>query len=57
MPVEQVWNFAKQIWRREIHTITNFKNKVELRKRIEYCIKRVPAEKLRIYVAKTKGLM
>ena len=57
MPVEQVWNFAKQIWRREIHLIDNFKNKPELRRRIELCIKRAPAKHLRTYVDKTKRLM
>ena len=57
MPVEQVWNFAKQIWRREIPLIDNFKNKPELRRRIELCIKRAPAKHLRTYVDKTKRLM
>ena len=38
MPVEMVWNYAKRLWRQEVPKIDNFKNKTDLRRRIERCI-------------------
>ena len=57
MPVEMVWNFAKRLWRQEVPKIENFKNKTDLRRRIERCIMRVPASYLLIHVESTKRLM
>ena len=57
MPVEMVWNFAKQLWRQEVPNIVNFKNKADLRRRIERCIMKVPTSYLLTHVESTKRLM
>ena len=57
MPVEMVWNFAKQLWRQEVPNIVNFKNKTDLRRRIERCIMKVPTSYLLTHVESTKRLM
>ena len=57
MPVEMIWNYAKRLWRQEVPTIENFKNKADLRRRIERCIQRVPTSYLLTYVESTRRLM
>ena len=41
MPIEREWLHAKKIWRNEVVIITNFNNKVLLRKKIVECIQSV----------------
>ena len=57
MPVEQVWNFAKQQWRKEVLKITNFKHKARLRQVIEKCIMSVPTKHLLTHVNLSRTLM
>ncbi len=50
MPIERVWLHAKNIWRKEVVTITNFNNKVRLRKKIVECIQSVKSSVIEKYV-------
>ena len=50
MPVERLWLFAKLYWRKEVATISNFKNKSLIRRRILKCIEQAPKLYLANYV-------
>ena len=57
MPVERLWLFAKLYWRKEVGSISNFKNETLLRRRIEHCIQRTPTQYLQKYVCTCKRRM
>ena len=42
MPIERLWLFAKLFWRKEVLQVSDFKNKLQLRRRIEKCINQAP---------------
>ena len=50
MPVERLWLFAKLYWRKEVASISNFKDQAMIRSRIEKCISQAPQRYLANYV-------